>query len=380
MSQNKNVKNEIIQDKGRIDCLDGIRGLAACAIAFFWHYQHFLTEHYPFEKVFFLTYNNGYLAVEIFLMISGFCMMIGYSDRIASHEISFLTFLIKRVKRFYPVLIFGTVLTAVLQLSFYLQYNTTFVYLNNDLQHLIYNILLMHSGVFGGEGSFDSPSWCISICIVYYIILFAVLYKTKNKRHAYYFFSAMAILSIALLLCGLEYPILNSLMFRCGAGFSIGVVLHGIYESREKYDSKKVGVCLLVFLIISFLIFRFKEELGGDLQICFILFLGPAIILSVGFVPALNKIFSLKPMVVLGKLSLNVILFHFPIQCIITLIMLNYKLDIDFSSPVTWVIYIISVIAFSAFYEYIMKKKYENWIFNLFKPKEKKEEETVEEE
>ena len=76
-------------------CLGFLRFLAACMIAFFWHYQHFGNNfQYPFSSVFHWSYNYGYLMVELFFALSGFGMFLGYADRIAAHQISFKDYIL----------------------------------------------------------------------------------------------------------------------------------------------------------------------------------------------------------------------------------------------------------------------------------------------
>ena len=50
-----------------LDCIDGIKGLGACIIAFLWHYQHFIMPpDVPLYRIFPVLYENGYIFVELF--------------------------------------------------------------------------------------------------------------------------------------------------------------------------------------------------------------------------------------------------------------------------------------------------------------------------
>lgn len=71
-------------------CLDSIKGGAACIIAFGYHYRHFRPQDVsPFYNIIPVSYDYGWLMVELFFMLSGFGMMLGYSDKILKHVISF---------------------------------------------------------------------------------------------------------------------------------------------------------------------------------------------------------------------------------------------------------------------------------------------------
>ena len=87
--------------EGRLTAIDGMKGIGACIIAFFWHYQHFKPQNgSPFFSVFPVSYKNGFLMVGLFFMLSGFGMMLGYSERVTGHLISFREFIVKRLKRY----------------------------------------------------------------------------------------------------------------------------------------------------------------------------------------------------------------------------------------------------------------------------------------
>ena len=75
-------------------CLNALRFFAAGIIAFVWHYQHFAPEHgSPFASVFRWSYRYGWLMVELFFMLSGFGMFLGYANKIQAHQISFAQYI-----------------------------------------------------------------------------------------------------------------------------------------------------------------------------------------------------------------------------------------------------------------------------------------------
>jgi len=65
------------RNKSRFSALDGLRGIAALAVVFY-HVKfpnHFTT--YPG-----LFFRNGYMAVDLFFIISGFVIYAKYSEKI----------------------------------------------------------------------------------------------------------------------------------------------------------------------------------------------------------------------------------------------------------------------------------------------------------
>ena len=84
----------------RLTAIDGMKGIGACIIAFFWHYQHFKPQNgSPFFSIFPVSYKSGYLMVELFFMLSGFGMMLGYSERVTGRLIGFREYITKRLKK-----------------------------------------------------------------------------------------------------------------------------------------------------------------------------------------------------------------------------------------------------------------------------------------
>ena len=122
-----------------INEIDGLKGLGACIVAFLWHYQHFKPEFSPFYKLMPVAYDYGWAMVELFFMLSGFGMMAGYSDKILNRETTFKAFLLKRIKKIYPIFLFSIVLTIFFNSLYMLITNgQNFIYDNFDLDHLFW--------------------------------------------------------------------------------------------------------------------------------------------------------------------------------------------------------------------------------------------------
>jgi peptidoglycan/LPS O-acetylase OafA/YrhL len=83
----------------RYATLDGLRGIAAIAVVIY---------HLPIEPK---LVPHGYLAVDFFLMLSGFVLALAYSDKLHS-GMSFRSFFLKRAIRLYPIAIVGTAIGA----------------------------------------------------------------------------------------------------------------------------------------------------------------------------------------------------------------------------------------------------------------------------
>lgn len=346
-------------------CIDSIKGMAACVVAFAWHYQHFGPKgaNSPFYAIIPASYDCGWLMVELFFMLSGFGMMLGYSERILKHEISFKEYFSKRMCRLYPLFFLTLVLVTILELIYKIKVGKTFVYPNYDIYHLILNLLCMQNGIFETAWSFNSPSWCISISLVLYVIFYYIAYKSKSKNEIHYRWMMGGAFVI---LTGMSYPVFNSLIGRGLLCFSVGVWLTAIYEKREVIKSQSLGYVCFAALIALYILFRLKGSgIFGNLQMAFILGIAPMIIISSIFVLWLNKFLSWKPLVYLGSLSINIYLFHFPVQCFIEIVNKYANLQLNYSSKKVWLMYVALTLIVSAVYKSFVSRKYERLLKRL---------------
>lgn len=104
-----------LASKPRYEILDGLRGVAAVIVV-----AYHLLESY-FHGGTDQPLNHGYLAVDFFFVLSGFVIGYAYDDR--WDRMTVRSFFKRRLVRLHPMVIFGTVLGALL---FYLQEGETF--------------------------------------------------------------------------------------------------------------------------------------------------------------------------------------------------------------------------------------------------------------
>lgn len=98
---------EKVYNRNQTDFLKGI-----CAVAIMLHHFTGKIEHHMFGAVYSVYMNAGYLAVAIFMMISGYCLMIQYEKRGQKYIEGFLR---KRVLRIYIPFALCTIFVGILK-------------------------------------------------------------------------------------------------------------------------------------------------------------------------------------------------------------------------------------------------------------------------
>ncbi len=152
--------------------LTGLRGIAALYVVMF---HFFIGQH--FTNPFTTLLAHGYLAVDVFFVLSGFVMTLTYShlfDR--GHSLaSYGKFLGNRIARVYPLYLVGTLCAFVLILVGVLE--------APHLQlrfALLWNLLMMQS--WGITESLDGPGWSISTEWAAYLLYPAFLLLLAKNR------------------------------------------------------------------------------------------------------------------------------------------------------------------------------------------------------
>lgn len=336
------------------NCIEGLKGIGACVVAFVWHYQHFAPQAgSPFYSLLWLFYDMGDRTVEVFFLLSGLGMVLGYEERIRSGAIGIGEYMRKRVKKLFPLMWLTLLVTLCLQCIYFHKVQTTFTYPNLDISHFLLNIFGLQNGILEVQWSYNSPTWYISVLLCCYAAFYFCVSKTKEKDDLLTFkYILLALAGGVVILWGLNIPLLNPLMGRGFACFFLGAVLAKLYQNKDKLYSQRIGYICLFFLIVTLVLIRYRGyEVLGNLQMAVILGIAPALVLSVLFIPWLDKIFSLKPLRYLGKLSFSIYLWHFPIQCVWKIFDAYLGLAINFSARIIWISYAVSVLLVAAVYE-----------------------------
>lgn len=136
--------------KPRYEILDGLRGVAAVIVVMF-HLLETYSKGVPYQLL-----NHGYLAVDFFFVLSGFVVGYAYDSR-WSRGMAFGSFCKRRIIRLQPLLVFGTLVGALL---FYMQGDhPAFATINGTPWWIVVLLLLVGCTALPIPKSWDIRGW-----------------------------------------------------------------------------------------------------------------------------------------------------------------------------------------------------------------------------
>lgn len=236
---------------GRIDELESIRGIAAFVVVLF----HFPGWNPILHSV--PLIRHGSAMVDVFFVLSGFVICRIYGQVMRSPR-DLLRFQLLRFGRLYPVhLLFLSIFVALECVK--LAAGATGLlavevpaFAANDGGALLGNILLIHA--FAGPdwlGTFNGPSWTISVEFYCYLLFGALMLVAGRFRRA-------ALVGLALLgLVNLLWPMIDDpQVIRCLAGFFTGCVAAEICRARPDvtwpaWTQFAAAAALLLFIAVA---------------------------------------------------------------------------------------------------------------------------------
>ncbi|UQB67763.1 acyltransferase family protein [Epilithonimonas zeae] len=292
------------------------RFIAAFLIVFLHYGAELFTDIPDSAKI---IRDHLHLGVSYFFVLSGYVMMIAYSDL---ERIDFKNYIINRLSRIYPTHVLALFLTIFVSILSSINYLS---YYKFDTEGFMLNLLLLQAWSPNYALSFNIPSWSISVelffyvcfpflfncfirkvsirtviitCIIFWITMQVVL--NLYYRSDYFDFSKPAHKNF------LFYnPVFNFSSFLIGC-------LAGLIYKTKKYRQKNYDfIIILLIFLTTFCIIKFHNLLlqNGLLSINFALVI-IALSLNNGYIA---RIFKNKKLVYLGDISFAMYLLQFPI-------------------------------------------------------------------
>lgn len=349
----------------RIKSLDSLKGIACIIIACLWHYQNMQPRDLgmPMQSVFEIFYLYGQYFVELFFMISGFVMAYCYRNKIEDGEY-FLTYISKRYKHLYPLFFVTLMYISVFQAVYSVLSGGGGYYVYQvSVWHFVLNLLCIQTGWLSLDQSFNGPAWCISVEIFLYILFFITTRLSKNDKNNYIIINGVMFVCatiIVYLQIG-NIPIINQYMMRGVSCFYAGVIIQEINEWLDEDRKRRFVSIALIFFVIFRLLLHLSPNHGwweneNNGRIALIILEWPLLILASINVSWFRKMLEIKPLQYMGKISMDVFLWHIPVQITIKTLDMIFELKINYGSISIWVIYIILVLLVSSISNVVSEK------------------------
>jgi peptidoglycan/LPS O-acetylase OafA/YrhL len=295
--------------------LTPLRGIAALWVVLF-HYCWHLPAVHP-DRYTGAVY-KGYLAVDLFFMLSGFVISHVY-HRVFAEQVTgrhYRDFLKARVARIYPLqltvlLLFGA--TALAERAAVYAHGGSLgpiALIGERSLGAFFANLLMIQGIWARELSWNDPSWSISLEFLAYLLfplLFPWLWRAVPAAKAGIAAVLLVVLGWLAYSTGDDFNQWNGLdaIMRCLPEFLIGALLYSAYRGRLLGSVLRTDAALLTTMLLLGGTLHFAAPDFGIIPL-FALLLMTAVANKGRLGPLLNS----APLLWLGNISYSLYLIH----------------------------------------------------------------------
>ena len=320
----------------RLTALDALRGIAALAVVA-WHWQHFFSisgdwqagwtrSMQPFFWLLKPLYIQGWAAVDLFFVLSGFVFFWLYSESIRDGRVRLGAFALMRFSRLYPLQVLTLIVVALLQSLYFARVGRFFIYQDNDWQHFILHLGLVQNWWPNMPQSFDGPSWSVSIEVLLYLVFFA---GCRLGVRAGWRTLLLAIAAAPLMW-------VDEHISRGMIGFFMGGVAYALWDHARSRPSAvllarlSATLSVIGWAILLLLLYRESPWLaGGELNVGFLYafdyLLCPLTVVSLALYESVSAR-RFRHLAFLGDISYSTYMLHFPLQLLTVLLALRLGL------------------------------------------------------
>lgn len=296
-----------MNDNKRIYEIDSLRGIAAIVVVFA-HFQPFFWTR---------IVHWGFLAVDLFFIMSGFVLTKTYEGRILSGSIGAREFLVRRFARLAPL---HYVTLGLLLVAEIVSWSTGHGHAVNwymPLYSFFLNLVFLQNVGLTHEMTWNGVSWSISTEMVVNLLWFYVLVKLRPTVAFFVSTTVIAGLFIFTTMgANLDFTFANKFginigLVRCVMGFSLGVLMARTVVVEGKRSTRWDLAAIVVLALLAFIAVAYQKPGMEGADYVVVLFAYPALIfLSIGNRSFLSPIFRSKPMIFIGDISYSIYLTH----------------------------------------------------------------------
>ena len=284
----------------RFEALDSWRGICALMVALL-HFEAFShLKDLPF-------FNDAYLFVDFFFVLSGFVIAANYRTRLAN-GFGVGKFMLLRFGRLYPL--YFVILLAFFMLEL-VQGSNAFAGPDRSVASLFANIFLLQSFGSFHSLSWNAPGWSIATEF-WTCLLFAIACSFWPKKLMMIAFAGAA-LSLGLIAMLSKFGMNVTYdygMPRCIAGFSIGVLTFAIWQRISTFQlDERMAFVLEVACILCVVLFVSIVKQDQVSIVAPLLFAIVVLVFAAERGP-ISKLLRLPPFLFLGALSYSIYIVH----------------------------------------------------------------------
>ncbi len=253
--------------KSQIDALTGLRIIAAAYVFFFHIDGHFLQVFLPEVAKFTWMFQGGWMGVDLFFLLSGFIISYNYYESFQDPKnAGYVTFLVKRLARIYPVHLFTTLAVFIPVMIFFgskvlaQQYDFVPSHVDYSITEFVKTVLLVHGWTLPTLTSWNAVSWSVScewlayICFPLIVLMVQPL-DTAKKLLVMFFTIFIVVLTVG----GLAALFLTGPSFigviRIAAEFTMGVILYRLYVLKPVVPVNENKINSLVIIACTVFVF-----------------------------------------------------------------------------------------------------------------------------
>lgn len=373
-------QSDITATKPRYELLDGLRGVAAFAVIWYHFFEAFATT--PVDQ----RMNHGYLAVDFFFVLSGFVIGYAYDGRWRNNGMSAGQFMLRRVIRLHPLVIFSLVLGAIAyMIQGSVRWDGTPMPISMLLLAMLLGLFLIpvpagtNADVRGNGEMFplNGPSWSLFFEYIGSILYAVWLHKLSRKA-----LTAVTVLSgiglTMILLCNssgfyhlgvgwsmAEWGFLGGFL-RLSFSFSIGLLMSRNFKKfRIRGAFWICSALILAILSCPYISTNDNPSILNAVYDCICTLIAFPAIVYIGACGTTTDKISTKLCDFSGKLSYPIYIIHYPVMYLFYAWIWNNGLNFDSVWPVCTGIFL-GLILFA----WAVMKWYDepvrNWLTHLF--------------
>jgi peptidoglycan/LPS O-acetylase OafA/YrhL len=313
----------------------------------------------PLYNIFGFIYENGFWAVQMFWIISGYVFCHVYSNRAKNLS----EFASARFARLYPLNLITLLAIAAVQVLSKVINGTYQIVQFNDWWHFFLNLFFISGWGFQDGASFNEPIWSVSVEIAIY----GIFYVFQKQIFRFGIF-------LPLVLCGFGATIANRgtplwYFGLCGMFFFLGALIFWFVFCFNEMPS-----ILILAGLASFFFYFIQSNRDDFKSIPFhnvegFLFI-PFVIL-VGILDLKNKRHR-KSLRNFGQITYSTYLWHFPIQVLFLTIYSYFGFAKNFlNSPITLICWLISMVAIGLLSYRFIERPLQVFCLKIFNPNQK---------